>query len=280
MRIQKHQSKTSSARGFSLIELMAVIVIMSVVLAAVLTQVSQVEQRSSAEQGRVDDFQQARDFMAQIVREGRIMGYPNIHNFDTSGTAPACGAWQLTPINDCGLAVGLVKLTPTELDFEGDVDGTGNVSEVSYKINGDGLCALCMERAQKCKGTGNPLTQAGTNGNGGVDRCGNTSSWVQEVQNVLNTANVASPVFSAFNASGVQIVLGAGIDINTTPTSVAQVRVIKVNLDVANPTSIDPKTRQQLEADITGNIQIVNCSMATTAATLGITIGQVQLTCQ
>lgn len=268
--------KQRRARGFSLIELMIVLVMITIVLAAILTQVDHVQQRATAEQGKVDDFQQARDFMAQVVRDGRGMGYPNIRDFDTSGTPPACGAWQATAMNNCALAIGLVKLTSTELDFEGDVDGSGTVSVVSYKINGDGLCAQCMERAQVPKVTGSPLAQAA-----GI-ATGAGSPYVQEVQSVQNADSDTDPVFSAFDTGGNAIALP--IDISSNPIALAQVRVIKVNLSVASPTSVDPKTRQQLEAAIGGNIQVVNCSMATTEAQLqdaGVTIpGNIQLTCQ
>src|SRR5579863_10063535 len=178
MKITNNVKNTRPVRGFSLVELMVVVAMITVVMAALLTQIDQAQQRATAEQGRVDDFQQARDFMAQVVREARQMGYPNVNNFDTSNST----TWPLPLINDSGLPVGLVKLTNTELDFEGDVDGTGLVSIVSYKLNGDGNCPQCMERAQILKGTGNPLTQVN-----GVS----ASSYVQEVQNVLTT----NPIF-------------------------------------------------------------------------------------
>lgn len=270
------------ARGFSLIELMITVVMISLVMAAILSQVRQVQQRSAAEQGRVDDFQQARDFMNQVVRDGRQMGYPNVHNYDVNATptiVPTCvggtANWQPTLINDCRIAAGLIKLTPTELDFSGDMDGSGNVEIVSYKINGDGLCAQCMERAQVGKtNTLNPLVQT---------TAITAANYVEEVQNVQNTASATAPIFSAFNASGTAIAIGTGIDMNASPNTVAQVRAIEVNLDVANPKSFDPQTHAQLESDVTGTIQIVNCSMAASQSTLvsaGVTApGFVELGC-
>lgn len=246
MKTKTNQIRRARTRGFSLIELMVVVVMISIVLAAILTQVDQVQQRATAEQGKVDDFQQARDFVAQVVREGRQMGYPNYRNFDTT--------LLLGPPfkNDPSIAAGLVKLTQNELDFEGDIDGSG-VSDISYKINGDGACALCMERAQaakKIKGSQDPLLDIPP-----------AAAYVQMVQNVQNTAaGIATPIFSAFDASGNQVVLP--IDIDNNPIDVARVRLIRINLAVANPLSFDPKTKQQLEADITGSLQIVNCSMA------------------
>jgi prepilin-type N-terminal cleavage/methylation domain-containing protein len=265
MRATQRRENKDRIRGFSLIELMVVVVMISLVLAAILSQVRQVQQRAAAEQGRVDDFQQARDFMAQIVRDGRQMGYPNVHSFDTT-----VGTWQNPLINDSRIATGIIRVTSTRLDLEGDVDGTGTVSIVSYAINGDGLCVTCMERAQVPKVNGNPLTEANAIA---------AASYVQLVQNVQNGAN---PVFAAFDALGNAIALP--VDINASPTKVAQVRVLSVSLNVSNPTSIDPQTQRRLEADITGNIQVVNCSMAATQTQLqgaGVTIpGKVELTCQ
>lgn len=293
------QNSQERARGFSLIELMVVVVMISIVMAAVLSQVRQVQQRSMAEQGRVDDFQQARDFMNQIVRDGRQVGYPNSHNYDINATptvAPNCfngavpngmAAWQPILINDCRIAAGIIRVTPTRLDVGGDFDGSGKVEIVSYAINGDGACPLCMERAQMCKtNVIDPLTQANTNGNGANDNCGtgNQTLWVQEVQNVQNANNAAAPIFSAYNVSGAQIPLGAGLNILANANTIAQIRTIKVNLAVANPKSFDPQTHRQLESDVTGTVQIVNCSMAATGTALvnaGVTApGFVQVACQ
>jgi prepilin-type N-terminal cleavage/methylation domain-containing protein len=268
--------KQNSLRGFSLVELLVVVAMISIVFAAILTQLEQVQQRATAEQGKVDDFQQARDFLAQVTHEARQMGYPNVNNFDTTvnPTTSPCGngvsvtTWQTTLINDCRLAVGLVKLTTTELDFEGDIDGSG-VSLVSYKLNGDGNCASCMERFQEPKpNAANPLTSVGAIA---------ASSYVQEVQNVQNGNSAVAPIFSAYNAAGTQIILP--VDITSDAPHTADVRLIKINLAVASPASVDPKTGRQLEADLTGSVQVVNCSMAATTATVPNVAGM-QMTCQ
>lgn len=273
MNIQRERKRKAAFRGFSLVETMIVLAMLTLIVGAILTQVEQVQQRSVAEQGRVDDFQQARDFVDQIFRDTRQMGYPNVHNFDTSTAtpaAPACtagtAAWPAAAslINDCRLATGLVKLTSTELDFEGDVDGSGTVSIVSYKVNGSGTCATCIQRAQVPKANGtNPLTQ--------VTNVAATSYNV-EVQNVQNTA---AGIFTAYDVTGTVIALP--IDITSNAANVAQVRVIQAQLKIASATAIDPKTRQQLEADIEGRVQVVNCSMATTGLAQA---NGVQITCQ
>ena len=254
-------------RGFSLIEMMVVILIVSILMAGILAQVEQVQQRAAAEQGKVDDFQQARDFLDQIFTDTRQMGYPNVHNFNTAIAPPtnsctAATSWQSPLVNDCRLAAGLVKLTATQLEFQGDVDGSGNVSIVSYMVNGSGSCATCIQRAQVLKTNGDPLT--------GQTNLTN-SAYNVEVQNVQNTA----AIFTAYDVNGNSIALP--IDINGSPSNVAAVRVIQAQLKIASPTAIDPKTGQQLEADIEGRVQVVNCSMATTGLAQS---NGVQITCQ
>jgi prepilin-type N-terminal cleavage/methylation domain-containing protein len=243
--------------GFSLIEMMMVVVIISIVMGAILDQLSQVQQRAVAEQGKVDDFQQARDFLDQIFRDTGQMGYPNVRNFDVSS-----GVWQSPLANDLRLAVGLVRLSSTQLEFQGDVDGSGNVSVVSYMVNGNGSCTTCIQRAQVLKVNGDALT-----GQSNLS----ASSYSVEVQNVQNTTSI----FTAYDSSGNAVTLP--IDITTSPASVADVRVIQVNLSIASSSAIDPKTGQQLEADIGGRVQVVNCSMATTGL---VSANSVQLTCQ
>jgi prepilin-type N-terminal cleavage/methylation domain-containing protein len=269
--MKTHRDCQDQARllGFSLIELMVVIAIISIVLAAILTQVEQLQQRATAEQGKVDDFQQARDFLDQMFRDARAMGYPNIHNFDTTITTWSPAFCSTSPTNSClandsRLAVGLVKLTPTQLEFEGDVDGSGNVSVVSYMVNGSGSCSTCIQRAQVLKVTGDNVT-------GQTNLT--SSAYSVEVQNVQNT----TAIFTAYDINGNQISLGSGIDMDNNPTTIDTVRTIQILLKIASPSAIDPKTGAQLEADIDGRVQVSNCSMASTGLDVA---DSVQETCQ
>jgi prepilin-type N-terminal cleavage/methylation domain-containing protein len=250
-----HVRKNSRSHGFSLLELIVVIAIVTIVIGTVLSQLDQVQRRATAEQGKVDDFQQARDFLDQLTRDARQMGFPNRHSYDIS-----LGYWQTPLINDYRIAAGLVKLTPTELDFQGDVDGSGNVSVVSYMIDGTGTCTNCIQRAQVLKVNGDPLT-----GQTNLS----TASYTVQVPNVINYTSV----FTAFDMNGTSVPFP--IDINTYPARAASVRTIQVQLKVAS--AIDPQTGQQLESDIEGRIQIVNCSMASSG---WAPPNGVQVTCQ
>lgn len=251
-----------AARGFTLIEMMVVVAIISIVVAAVLTQVDQTQQRATAQEGKLDQFQAARTFIGQISSDAREMGYPNIHNFDTR-------AWTPPYIDNYQVAGGLLKLTPSQLIFEGDVDGSGNVSIVSYTVDGDGACANCLERAQVTK-TVSPATDNSsylTWAEGQVAAAGYTA----EIQNVQNL----NSIFTAYDYKGGA--LPQSMDIGSDPSDIARTRIIQISLDVSDPSKLDPKTRQPLEANMRTRVQVVNCSMATTGLAIA---GGLQLTCQ
>lgn len=251
MKIKMHRSGKFLERGFSLLEVLVVVLILTTLCGAIFTHIDQVLQRAAAEQVKVDNFQQARDFVDQIFRDSRQIGYPNVRAFDVS-VAPVSGAWQSPLKNDRRLAVGLVKVSGNELQFEGDVDGGGTVSVVSYKINGNGACANCLQRAQVGKVNGDPLATEETNLT--------AATYSDAVQNVQNTTSI----FSAYDATGTALTLPMD---NANP-QIADVKVIQVQLTIASANAVDPKTRQPLEADIGGRMQILNCSMATTGRSL------------
>jgi len=73
-------------------------------------------------------------------------------------STPASYAWNNAYANDNRMAIGLVKIDNTAIQFEADTNGDGNVQSVQYKINGNGGCALCLQRSQVDKVAGNPLT--------------------------------------------------------------------------------------------------------------------------
>src|SRR5205807_7445260 len=118
--------------GFSLIELLITLTIVLMISGAIFQTINMTTQRSSAEQTKVDMFQEAREFMDQMTRDLRQAGYPNLRNMDPSViTAPSIG-------QDTRIAVGLVQVDAGDLWFEGDVDGTGTVSVVRYHYDTTG----------------------------------------------------------------------------------------------------------------------------------------------
>src|SRR5438876_6856246 len=77
---QGHVSAHATASGFSLLELMIVVVLVLVVTGSVFNVINLSTARSATEQTKLDMFQEAREFMDQMSRDLRQAGYPNPRN--------------------------------------------------------------------------------------------------------------------------------------------------------------------------------------------------------
>jgi len=221
--------------GSTLLELMVAIAILSVVTGAILSQLGQASQRIGAEQVKVDNFDEARDFVDQFFRDINQIGYPNGH---IQNPAPS--------INSSAVAVGLVRISATSVWFEGDINGNGVVQSVQYMINGSGTCALCLQRSAVPKITANPLT-------------GQTvADWGTEVNDLTTTT-----IFTYFDTTGTQILAGAlPADIVNNPATIASVKTIHISLTIQNNAVMDPKTHQPIQTSFEGEVSLNNCSMA------------------
>jgi prepilin-type N-terminal cleavage/methylation domain-containing protein len=231
------QQSTKNRQGFSLLELMVAVAILSLLMGYVLNQISLVQQRSRTEQVKVDIFQEAREFSDQIVRDLHQAGYPNIRMFDTSGWSPAV----VSPsYNDSRLAAGITKIAPGEVKFEGDVDGDGNVHVVDYVLTSTGNNCPCLQRSDVLKS--------------------GTAVLSNDVQNVENAGTSADPIFIAYTASGTSVTsadttTGAGL------ISLATIKTVQFVLKVKAPI-VDPRTGQAPETTLSGQVTIRNCSLA------------------
>src|SRR6266481_5567074 len=130
------QTAIRSQAGFSLLELVIVCAILTIVLAAIFNGVDLVTQRSHAEQTKVDLTQEGREFVDEFERDLHQAGYPNCRMIKAPGATNNCPAdfsnttvWQSSAV-----AAGLVKLSNTEIVFEGDVDGGGTVDSIRYRL--------------------------------------------------------------------------------------------------------------------------------------------------
>jgi prepilin-type N-terminal cleavage/methylation domain-containing protein len=237
----KMRRKKSS--GFSLIELLVVLLILGAVTGAIYAQIAAVQQRGRTEQTKLDYMQESRDFVDQFFRDINQIGYPNSRMVDTT-SALWVPALSNPLINDNRLAVGLVKADVQEIRFESDIAGTGKVQSVIYKINGSGACTLCLQRSQTDKVSGNSLT-------------GQTQSWGTEINDVSNAT-----IFTYFKADGTQVT-GLPIDMSTIAgaQTLASIKSIQINVRVQNPAVIDPKTGQPIEMPFEGEVSVNNCSM-------------------
>jgi prepilin-type N-terminal cleavage/methylation domain-containing protein len=236
----KNTATRRNERGHTLVELLVAVGILGLVTAGVFGQLNTAAQRIYTEQVKVDNFDQARDFVDQFFRDINQIGYPNgriVTNL-TNG------------INDPRVAVGLVKISPTSIWFEGDINGTGIVQEVRYKINGSGNCSLCFQRSTIAKTNAAPLTQTG-------------GDWGTEVNDLTTTT-----IFTYFDVSGNQIFPPAepgGYDISSNGPQLASVKTIHISLTIQDPNVTDPKTHQQIQTSFEGEVSLNNCSLAATA---------------
>jgi prepilin-type N-terminal cleavage/methylation domain-containing protein len=155
-------------QGFTLIELMVSVAILTVVVGVVVDGLTRLMQRNTMETVKVDLTQESREFMDQIVNDIHQSGYPSLKMFDPATLTSATNCTL-----DVNVACGLVNVTPSSVQFEGDVDGSGTVSEVFIQLNPlNGPCPCTIQRGAVSK----LLWQGGT-----------LPSYYTEVTNVNNT---------------------------------------------------------------------------------------------
>jgi prepilin-type N-terminal cleavage/methylation domain-containing protein len=242
--------------GFTLLELMIVLLILSLIVGAVFSQLNLAQQRLSTEETRLDDFQQARDFVDQFFRDINQIGTPNTQLFDTTQTFSPGLTTQITYppqqasayINDYRFAVGLTKIDSNEIHFEGSVNGDGTVQSIVYMLNGNNTCALCMQRSQINKINGDPLLGQ------------NNPNWGTEVNDIISNT-----VFTYYQYDGTQVTT-LPVDYTTLAGSqtLANVKTIQINLTIRNPKVLDKQTGMPIETSFQGEVSLNNCSMLAT----------------
>ena len=128
----------TGSRGFSLIEMLVAVAIVAAVLGVVMNGIMQMQQRSKTESTKVDVSQQTRDFVDQMVRDIHNVGYPP--PLVING-APACAG-------SASIACGVISYTPTRIIYEGDLDGSGTVYQVTVQLQAGtgGTCPCTLQR--------------------------------------------------------------------------------------------------------------------------------------
>jgi prepilin-type N-terminal cleavage/methylation domain-containing protein len=286
-----------SQAGFSLLELVIVVAILTIVMAAVFNGVNLVTQRSQAEQVKVDLVQEGREFVDEFERDLHQAGYPNCRMVATAG-ATNCDYFTNTNVAyNSKVAAGLVYVSSTKIIFEGDVDGDGGVDSIQYRLVDSagnyppsGTCPCTIQRSQVTKDVTNstaPLSQ--------------TPSFSQELQNVVNSgqptgtaqygggltiagntrwsgitndayyAAISSfkdyPVFQAYDQNGLIIPLPLSIanvadwpTLTCASTSTSCVKSIRltINLLANGVTGLDLKTNVRPVVTLVGDARLVN----------------------
>lgn len=203
--------------GFSLIELLLVVLLLSIVVGALFSQIERAQVRYRVEDQQIDMTQQEREFIDQFTRDLHQAGYPAANMYGT-------------PVAANQVALGVIALSATDLQMEGDVDGDGVVDVVEYSyLTGGGACN-CIRRSQLPKGAAGPATA------------------FSQVDNVLTTGQ---PIFTAYNASGGQIALPA------SPSDLKNIKNVRITLTTQGVAK-DNDTHKDLQVTMTGMARLVN----------------------
>jgi prepilin-type N-terminal cleavage/methylation domain-containing protein len=254
--------RRAAASGFTLIEVMITLLILSIIMGAVFQQIRVATLRSAAEQVKLDMFQESREFIDQMGRDIRNAGFPNIHNFNATASGLATSN-----------ARGIMYVGPGDVWFEGDVDGSGTVSFVKYHLDTStsGNCP-CLRRSVVSKAT---WIASGTA----------SDNFAVEVQGVQNSGTTnwqtANPIFQFYYVDGTQLDLSgyAGNVIDgtsgSTPSAdfikMAKIDRIKVQLSVQSKYA-DLQTQLKPIITLNSTIMIFNCNYA--SGTTGTATGQ------
>lgn len=245
-------------KGFSLIELLTVVVILMLVTGVVFQQIDLVQKKGRQEDVKMDLTQESREFVDQMVRDLHTSGYPNRRMYVVN----------LVSINDPRNAVGLVVVSPTQLWFEGDVDGDGQVDSIQYQLQSNGgSCPCTIRRSQVVKTNTEPWNQP-TNFNmevnnvvnsGGAFPIGGTSTLAAGVvsNDILYGDYKAAPLFQVYDANGTLMALP--LDLKSNPTVMSTIRTVRITVNVlAGPTGIDIDTRMRPAVSMTAAARVNN----------------------
>jgi hypothetical protein len=158
--------------------------------------------------------------------------------FDTSGWSPALVSPKTS---DARLAVGVTKIAPDEIVFEGDVDADGRVDILDYKLVVSGDNCPCLQRSQVLKSSGG-------------------SVFSNQVQNVQSAGTTADPVFVGYSDTGTAI---TSADMTTLigQQNLAKIKTVQFTMKV-KAASVDPKTGVAPETSLAGQVLVRNCSLA------------------
>lgn len=160
--------------GFSLIEMLIVVAVLSLVLGAIFNTILDGMKKYRLEENRVNTTQESREFLDQIVRDLHSSGYPGLKMYNP-------GALAAPPLNNTNVAAGLVAVSATDIWFEGDIDDSGNVQSIRYTLqplaNGD--CPCTMMRSAVVKVQAAPTAQQ--------------INYNTQLQNVINSTGGLAP---------------------------------------------------------------------------------------
>ncbi len=277
MKRSRASRQLSRQAGFSLLEMLTVVAILTLVMGAVFGQIATVQKRYKTEETKLDLVQESREFIDQMVRDLHNVGYPNARMY-------AQGALTAPTANDVRNAVGLVKFDYNDVWFEGDVDGDGQVDVVRYtlqSVGGSCPCAIRRSQTAKLNATApmaqnstsyqvqleNVVNSAGSGGggvNGSLPIAGNSTvgagggGYTTIANDTLYGGYKGSYIFRAFDQNG-NAVGPADYSTLAGQQALASIRTIRIVISVLAPaTGTDIQTLRRPAVSVTSSARINN----------------------
>jgi prepilin-type N-terminal cleavage/methylation domain-containing protein len=251
-------------RGFSLLEMMIVTAIMTIVMGGIFSIMNAAQKRYSVEDTKLDLQQSSREFLDQVVRDLHQAGFPNKRMYDA---IPANGD------NSDKVAVGLVRVSHSDIVFEGDVDSDGKIDVVRYQLEAaSGKCPCKLKRSQVNKVDGTAPDDQPTAFNTELERVLNSygtgnsplvinGSTMGVANDTLYAAYKTAPMFEFYDQNGV-IVSGIPNDLSTANTgnnalTLASIKSIRVTINNFG-TQLDQTNRNYPAVSMSSSARIAN----------------------
>ena len=252
------QLRRQQETGFTLIETMMTVAVLVVVLGIVFSYIGRLQRVYKTEETKVDATQEARTLLDSLQRELHQAGVP--------------------AVNDKRNEVGIVKISPSDLWFEGDTDNDGRVESIRYTlmdaagaaVTAASSCPCNLRRSQVLKADATaPTAQATTyvvaldnvinSGGvaaGGLPLTGTTTfgTGAPVANNVLYAAYKAPAVFTAYDQIGNVV---AATDITANPTAIATIRTIAIKINLLTVFS-DTQTNMRPALSMSATVKLNN----------------------
>jgi len=229
--LRRTNAKNRVTAGFTLIEMLISLAILVIVTGAVFQQINSMQKKSASEAVNVDLTQQSREFINQTVRDLHMAGFPGP------------GIYSSPVVRQSLVANGLVRVSPTEILLEGDVNNDGAVESVDilYVASdpNDPNCP-CIRRSAQPKIDADSFSQP-------------TNLFYTETQQVFPPGTGAGQsgedLFAYYDQNGNPVPIGNGVDISTpagstTPSGqalISSIKTVKINLSLLT-NQRDPQT--------------------------------------
>ena len=267
------QLRRHDETGFTLVETLVTIGVLVVVLGIVFSYIGRLQRVYKSEETKVDATQEARTVLDSMERELHQAGFPG-HNMWGPNVL------NLPILNDKRNAVGIVKISPSDLWFEGDTDNDGRVESIRYTlmdaagapVTAASTCPCNLQRSQVLKQDATAPTAQPANyvvaldnviNSGGVGAggaalalAGNTTfaTGTSVANDVLYAAYKTPAIFTAYDQNGTVV---AATDITANPTGVATIRTVTINLNLLTVFS-DTQTKMRPPVTMRTTVKLSN----------------------